>query len=158
MINAYFIVSYYKIYHAFLSYHSDILEEFKKAFTRKEVRLVRHSNKEVRLFFSYIMIMLLFQSIYLASSSINSLTTDVWGDRIHNIMQMILNISYIFLYYGISKSINKSSEANRRKSLLMERLASPDSAMKNNNEMDSAALARNSIFIDENDDFEIGSE
>ena len=108
MVNSYLIYCYFRIYSEFLTYHGEILEEFKDGPSRHDVRLVKHSNAEVRFFFSQIMIMIFVQSLYLASTSIETVTSHIWGDRFKEIMNVILNFTYILLYYSISQSVDRS--------------------------------------------------
>lgn len=113
------IYAYYRIYMKFLDYHDVLLEEFKDIYTPREVRLVRHTNSEVRSFFSMIVCMMLLQTIYLAVVAIEKVSTHSAGDRVRAIMTVGIGAAYIVLYVGISRSADKSFRASHRQESLM---------------------------------------
>jgi len=106
--------AYYRIYLKFLDYHDVLLEEFKDIYSPREVRLVQHTNSEVRGFFSMIISMLLVQTVFLGSLALEAVTAHKASDRIHAIMTVILNLAYIVLYIGISRSADKSFRASHK--------------------------------------------
>ena len=100
----------------FYSYHANILAKFDKIFSVQEKAQINHTTSEVKKFFLYIQQMLVIQSIYLLAQ-VGKVTykNQQWMERLFDIVNSILMISYILMYIGVSQSINRAFKAQYRK-------------------------------------------
>ena len=104
------------MYLKFYSYHANILAKYDKIFSEQEKAQINHTTSEVRGFFLYIQQMLVIQSIYLLAQ-VGKVTFkgQQWMERVFDIVNSILMISYILMYIGVSQSINRAFKAQYRK-------------------------------------------
>ena len=104
------------MYLKFFSYHYNILEKYDRIFSEQEKAQINQTTSEVKGFFLYIQQMLIIQSVYLlALLGKAKFKGQPWMERLFDIVNSILMISYILMYIGVSQSINRAFKAQYRK-------------------------------------------
>ena len=109
--------SYFRIFRYFKAYNIGLLEKYKAIYLKDDISKIHLTIKEVRIFFSYIIIVLMVQNIYVFWSifAYRSVEIDLeWNDRLTDILVVLLSMSYMLMNLGISQSINKSFKVQLR--------------------------------------------
>ena len=100
----------------FYSYHANILAKYNRIFSEQEKAQINHTTSEMKIFFLYIQQMLVIQSIYLlAQVGKASFKGQLWMERLFDIVNSTVMVSYILMYIGVSQSINRAFKAQYRK-------------------------------------------
>ena len=93
-INLLFITFFYiRIYRYFKAYNLGLLEKYQTIYQKEDIAKIHQTIKEVKIFFTYIIIVLILQSTYIfwAIFSTRSGAIDLqWNDRINDILFVLI--------------------------------------------------------------------
>lgn len=81
----------------------------------EDIEAFRQSTREVKIFFSYICIQIIMQSIYRLSIFIANVHDWSWDDRFLDIMLILMQIANLVMNFGISMSIKRAYSAEVKK-------------------------------------------
>jgi hypothetical protein len=110
-------LSYVRIYQYFKAYNIRLLEKYQQIYLKEDKTKILLTIQEVKFFFSYIIIVLMVQSIFMFWWIFASRSGEIdleWNDRINDILVVLLLMSYILMNLGISRSIKKSFKVQLR--------------------------------------------
>jgi hypothetical protein len=111
-------IMYIVTFRQFCKYHAEILSKYDKVFSEMDKAQINNTTREVKTFFFNIQQMLIIQSTYLIAQVMKvNYPGEIWMERIFDIVNSTLMISYILMYVGISQSINRAFKAQYRKRL-----------------------------------------
>ncbi len=118
VVNPAILIAYGFVYSGFITFHESILDKFHHVMSAAEKRAIEKTTNEVKIFIIYICQMLMVQSLYLAANYIKGRYKGaIWAERLFDIVNSALMLSYIFMYIGFSNSIKRtfSAQYKRRK-------------------------------------------
>jgi phosphoglycerol transferase MdoB-like AlkP superfamily enzyme len=120
-VNIFLLILFYmRIYRYFKAFNIELLVKYKEVYHEEDATKIRQTIREVKIFFTLIIIVLTIQSNFLlwmvfsTSGSINL----TWNDRVFDIFFVLASTSFVFLILGISRSIKKSYKVQLKQKLL----------------------------------------
>lgn len=158
LVNPMLIAGYLVVLTRFRAYHANILSRFNAVMNEQEKAAIHKTTRDVQTFFLYIIQMLFWQSMYLVVMEIKYLCgAEIWAQRLFDIVNTILMISYILMYVGFSHSIRKTFDAQQKQhKVKTEQQASVQTSINGNsvgqrqNTSYGSHWSEASIFLDSN--------
>lgn len=112
IINLGLFLMYLNVFTRFKAYHESILYKYRLILQEKERQKIDSSTKEVRTFFIYICQMLIVQIIYQGSNVMQrEYASELWVYTLADVILIVLMVSHILMYIGLSFSIKKAFKA-----------------------------------------------